>query len=153
MTLITAWLAKKAVLIVVLALAVIGLICGPVALYQTARINGVAILWWHPVRGLKADLAAAQSDKAKALVDLAQSRQNASACTMALNKQNDVITAMGAKTYAMLAGQAALVAAADKARQALAARQAVYLAAPPAGADECARYRDIDVRFVGGLGK
>lgn len=153
MNIITSWLAQKAVLIAVLVLALVGLVCGPLAAIQAVRINGVTIFGWHAVTGLKPGLLLAEEARDAAINDLAQSRANANLLNAALTKQNAAIADMGAQTYAKLAAMAALLAASDQDRKAMSARLAVYLAAPPVGADECARYKNVDARFIGGLHK
>lgn len=79
---------------------------------------------------------------------LGQARSNESALRAAIDRQNAAITQAGAQTYAILHAQAQALAGSESAQRELAGRLAVYLAAPPGGADDCAQYRDIDKRLV-----
>lgn len=80
---IAAWLANKMVVLVVGALAILGAVCTPLAVYDYFQINGANILWWH-VNGLK-DLAAAEQTTAKSLKTC---QTNEALLTGELGKQN-----------------------------------------------------------------
>ena len=148
---IMAFFSKKIVVIVTVILALIGIVVGPVALWQTARIDGVSVFGWSIVTGYKADVAAANTARDAALKDYGQCKTNRTTLQAAIDKQNASIKALGDQTYAKLAAQAKVLADAETARTALAAKMAAYLASPPSGTDECARYRNIDTRFLGSL--
>lgn len=48
-----AWIASKAGQLLVIGLAIIGLLCGPLALWQAIEINGVSVFGWTIAHGYK----------------------------------------------------------------------------------------------------
>ena len=145
---IMTFFSKKIVVIVTVILALVGVVAGPVAIWQTARIDGVSVFGWSIMTGYKANIAQATAARDAAVKDYGQCKTNRMTLQSAIDGQNASIKALGDQTSAKLAAQAKVVAAAEAARKALADKMAAYLASPPSGADECARYRNIDSRFL-----
>lgn len=123
---IATWLASAAGKIIVIGLAIIGLLCGPIAAYQYFQINGLTLpVFGHVVAGLR--------DAAK---DLKTCQSNNKGLQNALDTQNEQIRALGqASADATSKANAALakVQAQEPATQAAVAK----IAAAKPGPDVC----------------
>lgn len=62
---VAAWLTNKAAMIAVCVLALVGVVAGPVALWEAVEINGVTIFGWHVVDGYKAAQGLYEAERAK----------------------------------------------------------------------------------------
>lgn len=100
--------------IVVVVLAVVGIIAGPIAIYEDVEINGLTVpfVGWHITDGLRKEAADAERDRATALAN--QQRLQG-----AINTQNAAIDALDRKSKALQARVDDLLAAAAAGRPAV----------------------------------
>jgi hypothetical protein len=101
--------------------------------------------------GLGAKLKASEAQRVQWDAALGQCHDNTKALKAAIDLQNASLAALGQESARRLAGNEKVVQAALA--QAARAKQqsAVISAQPPAGADVCARYEDVDTKVLESL--
>lgn len=133
---IAAWLTNKALTIVLVICAILGVIMTPVAAIQTVRLDGVSLFGWHLIDGALHGRDVANAARDRALSDLHTCHDNTKGLQASIDAQNAEILKMGADS------DAATKRAADALAKAMAGRSAAKdalarIAAAMPGADAC----------------
>lgn len=103
------WLANKTIQIVAGVLALLGVVCTPVAIVQTVRLDGVSLFGWHLVDGALSARDAANAARDQAVHDRDVWKGNADRLGSGLDRCNASVDSLAAAGQRMQAAAQALV--------------------------------------------